>query len=234
MDKIYIGYKVGMLSVVGEKQIIKNQSSWLCRCECGKEKRVLSANLRNGGTKSCGCLLIRKTTELIGKRIGHLDIIKICDNERTKNKDLMVYCRCECGRSKCIDSRGIRKGVIVTCGCKIWRWAGAGELNGDYWARLKRSADKRKIRFEITIEDAWKLALKQNKKCAYTGLDLNFTRTRMGMTASLDRIDSNKEYTLDNIQWVHRRINFMKSDMSEEVFKQFIKKIYEFKGLNNE
>lgn len=29
---------------------------WLCRCDCGTEREVLSAQLRTGGSKSCGCL----------------------------------------------------------------------------------------------------------------------------------------------------------------------------------
>ena len=29
---------------------------WWCRCDCGMEIEVLSTNLMNGGTKSCGCL----------------------------------------------------------------------------------------------------------------------------------------------------------------------------------
>jgi hypothetical protein len=29
---------------------------WLCRCDCGIEREVLSAQLRTGGSKSCGCL----------------------------------------------------------------------------------------------------------------------------------------------------------------------------------
>lgn len=28
---------------------------WLCRCQCGEEKAVLSLKLRNGESKSCGC-----------------------------------------------------------------------------------------------------------------------------------------------------------------------------------
>jgi len=33
------------------------QSRWLCRCECGTEKVVTAHHLKNGNTKSCGCLL---------------------------------------------------------------------------------------------------------------------------------------------------------------------------------
>lgn len=28
---------------------------WLCRCDCGKEKYIRGANLRNGTIRSCGC-----------------------------------------------------------------------------------------------------------------------------------------------------------------------------------
>lgn len=29
---------------------------WLCRCDCGTKKNITGHALRNGGTKSCGCL----------------------------------------------------------------------------------------------------------------------------------------------------------------------------------
>ena len=31
-------------------------TSWLCRCDCGKETVVTAGNLINGNTRSCGCL----------------------------------------------------------------------------------------------------------------------------------------------------------------------------------
>jgi hypothetical protein len=31
---------------------------WLCRCDCGSEKRIWGGNLKNGASKSCGCLLV--------------------------------------------------------------------------------------------------------------------------------------------------------------------------------
>ena len=34
----------------------KNRYKYLCRCQCGKEKLVLTQNLINGRSKSCGCL----------------------------------------------------------------------------------------------------------------------------------------------------------------------------------
>ena len=32
------------------------QVRWLCRCECGTEKLVIGATLKNGTSKSCGCV----------------------------------------------------------------------------------------------------------------------------------------------------------------------------------
>lgn len=32
------------------------ESKWLCECDCGNKKEVLASNLKNGLTKSCGCL----------------------------------------------------------------------------------------------------------------------------------------------------------------------------------
>lgn len=36
---------------------------WLCRCECGIEKKVTGYQLRSGKTKSCGCLRNDKSSE---------------------------------------------------------------------------------------------------------------------------------------------------------------------------
>ena len=35
----------------------KSCAVWLCKCDCGNKKEVLSQNLCGGSTKSCGCLL---------------------------------------------------------------------------------------------------------------------------------------------------------------------------------
>lgn len=36
---------------------------WLCRCDCGNERLVVSGDLTNGNTKSCGCLAINNLIE---------------------------------------------------------------------------------------------------------------------------------------------------------------------------
>jgi hypothetical protein len=55
------GKTFGRLTVL--KRVGLDQSKnvlWLCRCECGKEITVKSPSLRNGRTRSCGCLKLEK------------------------------------------------------------------------------------------------------------------------------------------------------------------------------
>ncbi len=54
-----IGCVFGQLTVIKKSPNAKNDTAWLCRCECGKEKIVCTQNLIRGGTKSCGCLRLR-------------------------------------------------------------------------------------------------------------------------------------------------------------------------------
>jgi hypothetical protein len=58
-----VGQKIGKLIVI--KQTGKNKGGnykWLCLCDCGKETVIRGGDLRNGHTKSCGCLKIEKIT----------------------------------------------------------------------------------------------------------------------------------------------------------------------------
>lgn len=50
-----IGEIFGKLTVVSRKGSKHGRSQWLCKCDCGKEVMVTTNNLKNGGTKSCGC-----------------------------------------------------------------------------------------------------------------------------------------------------------------------------------
>lgn len=51
--------RFGYLKVLNrvEDKIIKNKKypQWLCQCDCGKQCKVISSNLLNNKTKSCGC-----------------------------------------------------------------------------------------------------------------------------------------------------------------------------------
>lgn len=58
------GQKFGRLKVLKFSHVNSKYSPyWLCRCECGKEKIINGADLRNKKIKSCGCLKREKVIE---------------------------------------------------------------------------------------------------------------------------------------------------------------------------
>lgn len=87
---------------------------------------------------------------------------------------------------------------------------------------------------EITIEELKNVWEKQNGVCPYTKIKLTLPISSSNPNpdicykmASVDRIDSSKNYTKDNIQFVSRNINYAKSNMSHESMMDFMKLILE-------
>lgn len=93
-----------------------------------------------------------------------------------------------------------------------------------YHEHTKHSARRRKIEFNISKEFIMNLLDKQNNTCVLSGLDIHLSNR----TASLDRIDSSKGYTEDNVQWVHKIVNFMKQKMSNQELIDMCKRIVLF------
>ena len=170
--------------------------------------------------------------DLSGKIYGSLKVIKWT---RVENNHFRYWlCKCACGNEVEVihsDLTGLR---IKSCGCRRKRkgdenhlWKGHGEISGSCWSKIKQAAKVRNLVFDVTIEHAWDLFLKQSRKCALSGLDLIFCSLGSGSlhTASLDRIDSDKNYIIGNIQWVHKDVNYMKNNFNELYFIEVCKKI---------
>lgn len=146
----------------------------------------------------------------------------------------MAKCQCECGVEKILPVARILKGHYKSCGCLRHRsgknsptFKGYEDLNGTLWQQFLVNAKRRQFIFNISLKQAWNLFLKQNRKCALSGLEIKFgnKHTNQETTASLDRIDSSKGYIINNIQWVHKDINFMKQDFNQNVFIKYCKLI---------
>src|ERR1035441_4182702 len=108
-------------------------------------------------------------------------------------------------------------------GVRSPNWKGFGNISNTIFSKFKNGAEERELPFSITIQDMDAQWNSQNGKCAYTGEQLvgnvkNYMHNKKMMTASLDRIDSSKGYTKDNIQWVLKDINMMKQQLKENKF----------------
>lgn len=98
-------------------------------------------------------------------------------------------------------------------------WKGYGEISAAFWYRnLVRNAKIRGRKVEITIEYMWNLFLAQNRKCALTGWELTFSPKFNQQTASIDRIDSSKDYVEGNVRWVHKHVNKSRQEFTDDYF----------------
>ena len=70
---VYPGQRYGRLVVVRRvPNGVRGKARFLCRCDCDNEVIVLAESLRNGTTKSCGCLrrdLMRQRAEALAKSL---------------------------------------------------------------------------------------------------------------------------------------------------------------------
>jgi len=110
-----------------------------------------------------------------------------------------------------------------------------GDLTSTYWAIVVNNAKITNRKLEITIEYAWDIFKKQKGFCALSGRRIYFAKSfsekhRKDQTASLDRINSKKDYVEGNVQWLHKDINLIKQAFNDKYFIQTCKEITEYQN----
>lgn len=233
-----VGQKFSKLTVIkkDENKIINRKRYWLCICECGRNTTVETSKLVSNHTKSCGCLY---HDDIIDKKFGKLTVIKY---EKSENGRSIWQCKCDCGNIKSVFAQNLVNKHTSSCGCLNQsgkgnkNWNGCGDMSGSMWLQIvKRNKNGNYNNFNITKEYLWDLFLRQNKKCALSGIDLKFDskQTCRDGNASLDRIKSDRGYEIGNVQWIHKDINWMKLDFDQDYFLNICKIISEYAKCSN-
>ena len=195
-----------------EQKLIKEGIS---QADLAKEVGCTRANL-NRWVKRVG--LQGKTPAQIaidftGKQCGKWQVLK------RANRKFYWVCQCECGKICEVSHysllNGTKRGCVVCT-----NFQGYKDISGTTFGNIRKQAESRNLIFEITIEDIWEQYEKQDRKCALSGKPIRFhreskNRTKL-QTASVDRIDSSKGYTKDNIQIVNKELQTMKMSMDED------------------
>lgn len=90
----------------------------------------------------------------------------------------------------------------------------------------RRSKDKN-MYTDLTLDYLMYLWEKQKGKCALSGINMTyeFYKGRVNTNVSVDRIDSTKGYTKDNIQLVTMAANQMKNDLQMDEFISLCKSV---------
>ena len=112
----FVGQKIGKLTPI--KPVGRNKAQsvlWYCECECGGNKVVSAKNLRNGSTRSCGCMSSgRKLHDLTNRRFGRWLVISKSHKVR---HSWYWNCVCDCGNTAKIRGSHLIDGKSNSCGC---------------------------------------------------------------------------------------------------------------------
>lgn len=114
-----IGQKFGRWTVL--KLDKSKKRYYICRCDCGTVRSVFKGSLKNGATKSCGCLKTELQKERnkenakahIGEKYGKLTVL---DTE-LKNNNYYYKCKCDCGNEVVVLGKNLFFGTTTSCGC---------------------------------------------------------------------------------------------------------------------
>lgn len=185
----------------------------------------------------------RIKNEKYGKLVALKEVERFFKEKNDRRKYLRFFlCKCDCGNEVIVRLDYLRawktKGTS-SCGCLKHRkgnknplWSGFGKISGSLMKSIKSSAKIRSLDFSIDAKFLNSLFDRQNGKCALSGMELIMPEPnkKNAWTASVDRIDSSKGYVEGNVQWVHKKINMMKQDLSDEEFVDFCKQVVEYKS----
>jgi hypothetical protein len=153
-------------------------------------------------------------------------------NRINKKAGRIYECKCgECDNIIFVTKKDIEENNIKYCSkeCK------KKQNKSDYYHYLKQ-IEKRanKINKEFNLDENFikeLLEVKQKNRCNYSNIEIKLydknAKKSLNNSASLDRIDSQKGYTKDNVHWVCLGINYMKLNYSDEETHKLLRLIKE-------
>lgn len=230
---IPVGTRSGQLEVVELLPDHRNPSGRRyqrvrAKCDCGGTLDVMAVRIRLGKATRCpSCVRAPQRKYNIGDRYGKL-VVRSFYYDTTGRR--MARCQCDCGNETSVFVGLFGRNGDRNCGCTpLSTFTGVGRLSGAFFHKIVDNAKRRGLAVEVTKAELWALFLEQDQRCALSDLPLALS-VRGITTASVDRIDSDKGYTLDNVQWVHKDVNRMKGDLPPDRFLDLCRLVSERHG----
>lgn len=162
--------------------------------------------------------------DLTGQQFGHLIVLGA--ESRSPRGIYTWRCKCSCDKERLVRGYHLTLKKVRSCGCQTRqttniKYHSHEFIGGWMWSAARTRARRSNIPFNITTKDMWEAAVKQDMKCALTGVPLVFVISKTGAksgNASLDRIDSSLGYEVGNIQWTTKWSNFAKTNLTTDQF----------------
>ena len=178
--------------------------------------------------------------DLTGQRFHHLTVIG--RSQIRKFGKAYFDCLCDCGNTITTRASSLRLGRRRSCGCKTnWIWMQRTQdreliLKKQIYRRYVRGTWKRQYKNEskfkvfLSFDEFSKLIL---EPCSYCGeIGSNTERDHMDTSDyvlhynGIDRIDSSKPYTIDNVVPCCLHCNKAKNSMTIDEFRNWAGRLY--------
>lgn len=117
-----VGRQYGYLRVIerSPEKSANGAARWVCACKCGEEIVVEGTRLRNGSTRSCGCMTREYHESLVkdltGKKFGKWTVLERWPT-KDKNRNMKWLCECDCGKRSVVYGNSLKTGRSQSCGC---------------------------------------------------------------------------------------------------------------------
>jgi hypothetical protein len=246
-QRVIVGQKYNLLTAIkitGKTKDGKN--IWLFRCDCGRLHKAASTYVLRGKIKSCGCKragflqsVVRKVIlPIVGRQYAKLTAIEDA-NEKNKYGKRLWWFDCECGNRTKQSSSDVVRGVRKSCGCatlsmkKGYRpFILEGEDQVDPNLQAASYPWMNQYYDGCSFEDFLMIS---QLPCHYCGREpSNLSKSKRGGTFyynGLDRLDSSKDHSIDNVVPSCAQCNVAKMDASYDNFISWIQRVYDHLNL---
>ena len=163
----------------------------------------------------------RSTTNYVGLKVNRLTVLEQFPSQGKAGITLRV--KCECGTEKIVRKSSIlgKSAQTVSCGCYLREHGngrkGEHDPRGYLLARARERARHRNLDFSLTKDDIVIPGL-----CPLLGIRIIPNARDRCHSPSLDRVDSTRGYTPDNIQVISSRANTLKNDATLEEMETLV------------
>lgn len=180
---------------------------WLCKCDCGNERRVSSNTLSCSPPKSCGCDKKGPTKDITGKKFGRLTAITRLN--LSANGDYNWKCICSCGNEHITTIGRLQFGDTKSCGClnleRITLHGYTGSpTHKAYLKMLDRCFGEcyEEYYSDVTVCGRWLIGeeMKSGFECFLEDMG------EKPNNLTLNRIHGAKEYSKENCEWASHSI----------------------------
>jgi hypothetical protein len=173
-----------------------------------------------------------KTKIVPGMTFGRLTVKSLSHQDSRWRRHW--FCRCVCGATKTVQASLLASGNTKSCGClgketARFRALPHGEASiNQVLAGYKHKAKKSGLEFSLTRPQFVSLIRGRCFYCGILGTNTHISQHGTGDLAynGLDRIHSERGYTISNTVPACKRCNFAKSNRSQGEFIEWIRRVF--------